>query len=122
VPRAALSIAGPAALLALVAVGTLGASGCRHASPACQAAGAAETALATGCSGDADCALTRVPPGSCCPSLCTPRAVTRSELSEQEARCQEQRKTCPVPVCADRSTWAARCQGGRCAAARIEAR
>jgi hypothetical protein len=54
-----------------------------------------------GCATDADCALTRVPPGGCCPMLCTPRAVTRRRADALEAAipgCHKGRE-CPEPLC-----------------------
>lgn len=36
------------------------------------------------CASDADCTLTRHPPGSSCPSLCVPRAVTRAQAERLE--------------------------------------
>src|SRR5262245_49446277 len=55
---------------------------------------------ATQCQKDSDCAVTRVPDGDCCPSLCTPRAVTAVEaqrLQEQVQRCEAENRQCRVP-------------------------
>lgn len=49
------------------------------------------------CSTDADCVLTRHPPGSCCPSLCAPRAATKqaaAALEQGNAACK-----CAIPMC-----------------------
>lgn len=72
-----------------------------------------------GCASDAECALTRVPPGGCCPMLCTPRAVTRKRADALEAAiaiCEKRRK-CPQPPCRPptREITAA-CVEGRCGA------
>jgi hypothetical protein len=72
-----------------------------------------------GCATDADCALTRVPPGGCCPMLCTPRAVTRQRADALEAAipaCHKGRE-CPEPLCRPpRDEIAAACAQGRCVA------
>jgi hypothetical protein len=79
-------------------------------------AGGDETA---GCASDADCALTRVPPGGCCPMLCTPRAVTRKRADALEAAIAicEKGRNCPQPLCRPptREITAA-CVEGRCVA------
>lgn len=49
------------------------------------------------CSSDADCTLTRHPPGSACPSLCVPRAVTRVQAERLEQGAKGAR--CVVPMC-----------------------
>jgi hypothetical protein len=49
------------------------------------------------CSTDADCTLTRHPPGSSCPSLCVPRAVTRAQAERLEHGGNAAR--CVMPMC-----------------------
>jgi hypothetical protein len=49
------------------------------------------------CSSDADCTLTRHPPGSSCPSLCVPRAVTRAQAERLEQGGDGAR--CVMPMC-----------------------
>jgi len=49
------------------------------------------------CSTDADCTMTRHPPGNCCASLCTPRAVTRTQAEALQQRDQSCR--CAMPLC-----------------------
>ena len=65
------------------------------------------------CQSDADCALTRHPAGSCCPSLCAPRAATKqaaARLEQSNAACK-----CAMPMCRPppRQTVAA-CVQNRC--------
>jgi len=51
------------------------------------------------CAADADCALTQVAPGACCPLLCAARVVTAkraAELKEKSASCG---RPCPLPQC-----------------------
>jgi hypothetical protein len=67
------------------------------------------------CATDADCTLTRVAPGGCCSSLCSPRAVTRARAKELEQRGAECRG-CIEPLCRDRGRLAPACQAGRCVA------
>jgi hypothetical protein len=70
------------------------------------------------CSGDADCMLTRVAPGSCCATLCSPRAVTRArgaELERNSASC----KPCVEPLCRDPGRLEATCLDRRCVARQI---
>lgn len=66
------------------------------------------------CGADADCALTWVARGACCPLLCAPRAVTGARaaaLETEQARCGP----CPSPACAGGGpAAAATCEGGRC--------
>ncbi len=69
------------------------------------------------CANDADCTLTRVAPGSCCASLCSPRAVTRrrgAELEQRSAGC----RGCVEPLCRDPGRVEATCSAGRCVAQR----
>lgn len=76
-------------------------------------AGVAEVAP---CASDADCSLTNVAAGACCPMLCTPRVVTRKRAEELEARipgCAA--KSCPQPLCRPPlASVAAACEAGRC--------
>jgi hypothetical protein len=51
---------------------------------------------ASPCSSDADCTLTRHPPGSNCPSLCEPRPVTRAEAGRLERGTTAR---CVMPMC-----------------------
>ena len=55
----------------------------------------------TGCSTDADCALTHVEAGGCCPMLCTPRVVTRKRVEALEANVDacNKGKPCALPLC-----------------------
>lgn len=79
-------------------------------------AGVAEDAP---CTSDADCGLTSVEPGACCPMLCTPRAVTRKRADELEARtgCGGKAQRCPEPLCQPpRQGIAPACEAGRCVA------
>ena len=86
--------------------------------PAAPTSADAATAEDAPCSTDADCALTRVAPGACCPMLCIPRAVTRSRAAELDAnvRTCNAGKACPQPLC---RPWpggdvSVACQSGRC--------
>ena len=70
------------------------------------------------CANDADCTLTRVAPGSCCASLCSPRAVTRArgaELEQRSAGC----RGCVEPLCRDPGRVEATCRAGRCVARQV---
>ena len=51
------------------------------------------------CQGDADCALTRVEAGACCPMLCSPRVVTAKRAQELRAKSADCGRRCPVPQC-----------------------
>lgn len=63
-----------------------------------QRSGAAQAADdASPCSSDADCALTRHPPGSSCPSLCVPRPVTRAQAERLEQGAAMAK--CVMPMC-----------------------
>jgi len=71
------------------------------------------------CTGDADCALTRVAQGACCPMLCLPRVVTReraAELAANTVRCTGgEPESCPHPLCRPpAASVQPSCQGGRC--------
>jgi len=70
------------------------------------------------CATDADCTLTRIAPGSCCASLCSPRAVTRARAKELEQRGAECRG-CIEPLCRDPGRVAAACRAGRCVATKV---
>ena len=70
------------------------------------------------CANDADCTVTRIAPGTCCATLCSPRAVTRSrgaELERASAGC----KGCVEPLCRDPGRVEATCGAGRCVAQRV---
>lgn len=81
------------------------------------AAGASE------CRTDADCALTMVPEGECCPMLCEGRPVPVAEAHRLDARqreCEERDGLCPLPPCAPpRTRPVPMCTAGRCAARQI---
>jgi hypothetical protein len=80
-----------------------------------RAAAAASAAEDAPCAKDDDCALTRVAPGSCCASLCSPRAVTRARVAELDrgsVDCQH----CIEPLCRDPRPAQAVCSAGRCVA------
>jgi len=59
---------------------------------------------ATTCSTDADCAFTPYTDGGCCPTLCQPRAVTKTSaeaLEKYAASCAKQNgRECPELACA----------------------
>lgn len=86
--------------------------------PAASAAGSGDPAAAEDapCESAADCALTRIEAGACCPMLCAPRAVTReraARLAAEIASCGENR--CPQPLCRPPAhTFVTACEGGRC--------
>ncbi len=65
------------------------------------------------CQSDADCVLTQHPAGSCCPSLCTPRAATKqaaARLEQGNAACR-----CAMPMCRPPTREsAAACVQNRC--------
>lgn len=76
------------------------------------------------CQKDSDCAVTRVPDGDCCPSLCTPRAVTVAEaqrVQERVQRCEAENRPCRVPACMPKALEAA-CVAGACTARRFDDR
>ncbi|MCP3145063.1 hypothetical protein [Pyxidicoccus xibeiensis] len=72
------------------------------------------------CRSDADCAVTNMPEGECCPTLCTGRVVTAREaqgLLASERACVERGEPCALPPCAPpRSRIVPVCTGGRCTA------
>ncbi len=67
------------------------------------------------CASDADCTLTRIAQGSCCATLCSPRAVTKTSAAEIEKRGAECRG-CVEPLCRDPGRIDAVCRSGRCVA------
>ena len=76
-----------------------------------------------GCASDADCGLTLVPEGECCPMLCTPRGVTarQAQALERKALECEQRQPCAMPMCAPpRRQPVAFCEAGRCAVRHVD--
>ena len=85
-------------------------------------AGARADAPAPECREASDCALTRIPEGGCCETLCTPRPVTAgalAALTRAHERCEAERGPCPDPVCPPpRFSLAPACQEGRCTVAR----
>jgi hypothetical protein len=77
-----------------------------------------EAAQAGVCASDADCGLTLIREGECCPMLCAPRGVTAKEAQALERKSQEceQRQPCAVPMCAPpRAQPVPVCEAGRCA-------
>jgi hypothetical protein len=72
------------------------------------------------CKVDADCALTRMDDGQCCPMLCQPRAVAKASaeaLEKYAATCEKpgNAKLCPAPACAPpRFTLEAACVSAKC--------
>jgi len=71
------------------------------------------------CSSDADCALTRVSPGECCPMLCEPRVVTAARAAEldQNTDACSHHAPCPKPLCRPpRTNVVPSCDQGRCVA------
>ncbi|MFL5308849.1 MAG: hypothetical protein ACJ79H_00205, partial [Myxococcales bacterium] len=67
------------------------------------------------CASNADCTVTRIAPGSCCASLCSPRAVTATRAKELEERAADCRG-CIEPLCRDPGRVDATCRAGRCIA------
>ncbi len=72
------------------------------------------------CTTDADCALTTMADGDCCPTLCPSRGVTRASaeaLARYAAECGKPEGGCPVPACtAPRIERTPACVNGRCVA------
>jgi hypothetical protein len=72
------------------------------------------------CHSDADCTLTRVAPGECCPTLCAGRPVTRRRAQQLEANaqgCAQRHGGCPQPMCRPpESVTVPGCERGRCVA------
>jgi len=71
----------------------------------------------TGCATDADCGITRVEAGGCCPMLCTPRVVTRKRAEALEANVASchKGKPCPEPLCRpEAQTLTPGCVQNRC--------
>jgi len=84
---------------------------------------AARTAAEDGpCSTDDQCALTRVPEGGCCETLCVPRAVTRGRadaLGKDDRACLHG-KMCPDVSCHPLGQQVeAKCDARRCVARQI---
>jgi len=69
------------------------------------------------CSSDDQCALTRVPEGGCCETLCVPRAVTRGRadaLGKDDRACLHG-KMCPDVSCHPLGQQVqAKCEASRC--------
>ena len=56
-----------------------------------------------GCNTNPDCLLLRTPPGGCCETLCTPRAVLKTDaklIRDQEECKHADLKKCAIPNCA----------------------
>ena|SRR5437868_490314 len=74
------------------------------------------------CSSDDQCALTRVPEGGCCETLCAPRAVTRARgdaLRADDRACLHG-KTCPEVSCHPLGQQVeVKCEAKRCIARRL---
>jgi hypothetical protein len=71
------------------------------------------------CAADDDCGLTTVGEGTCCPSLCAPRALIRARAESLQAGVEacEKEHQCPRLSCAPLSLpLKAACVGGRCVA------
>ena len=69
------------------------------------------------CSSDDQCALTRVPEGGCCETLCVPRAVTRgrADALEKDDRACLHGKMCPEVSCHPLGQHVqAKCEASRC--------
>lgn len=69
-----------------------------------------------GCRSDADCTLTRRSAEDCCPTLCTPRALSTAADARQRAACAHvPEEHCAQPVC-PRPPGAPRavCRAGSC--------
>jgi len=75
------------------------------------------------CSSDDQCALTRVPEGGCCETLCVPRAVTRARADALRAddRACLHGKMCPEVSChpLGQQGVEAKCEAKRCIARRL---
>jgi|SRR5438067_279262 len=71
------------------------------------------------CSSDDQCALTRVPAGGCCETLCFPRAVTRARadaIAANERTCTHG-KPCPEVSCHPLGQFfEVKCESGKCTA------
>ena len=92
--------------------------------PVATANAAAATDEEGPCAADADCALTRVPKGGCCETLCQGRPVTKAraqELAKAEPMCMKQGTTCPIPLCRPpREQRVAACVAGKCGVRRLD--
>ena len=71
-----------------------------------------------GCSADKDCILLRTPAGSCCETLCSPRAVLKTDakwIRDQEMCKHANLSKCAIPNCAPpRGEPQAVCRKNRC--------
>jgi hypothetical protein len=68
-----------------------------------KASKAAPPTVSLQCAADADCALTTMADGDCCPSLCQPRAVSKKSaeaLAKYGAACAKPGGECPALPCA----------------------
>ena len=93
--------------LAATALALLCAPSSRQAPPAVREDGP--------CASDADCAITRVPPGGCCALLCEGRAVTTRRAAELDAALESCRPACAEPQCAPMASQVvAVCRKARC--------
>jgi hypothetical protein len=73
------------------------------------------------CTSDTDCAFIKMADGDCCPSLCTPRVVSKASaeaLEKYATTCAKPKgRECPVPECMPpRVTTQAACVSGKCVA------
>jgi hypothetical protein len=68
------------------------------------------------CTRDADCTLTRLSDEGCCPTLCTPRAISTTALARRQKSCTSvPDASCPEPMCRPPpGAPSAVCQSGRC--------
>jgi hypothetical protein len=88
------------------------------ASPERNPAGGGSQADDAPCAKDGDCGETRVPAGGCCPTLCTPRVVTRRRAAALEANaasCNAGRACAELQCAPQRVHLVPVCQAGRCA-------
>ena len=71
------------------------------------------------CQLDTDCTLTRMPLGSCCEVLCTPRAIGKAALAKEIAARGTCDQKCIAPLCRPESAAVVPvCVAGHCAARR----
>jgi hypothetical protein len=74
------------------------------------------------CASDADCALTWVAEGQCCPMLCSPRVVTAKRAAELKEKSADCGRPCPMPPCAPpRQRTVAACVESRCVGRAVKA-
>jgi hypothetical protein len=65
------------------------------------------------CASDDDCSFTAFSPSGCCPTLCTPRPVTKKAASALQDQCAG--AGCPLPACAPpRFATVPACEKNRC--------